>query len=270
MFTRIYKNKNLNGILIVFLLVVVTNFIQFDSVAKFNEIYLVPPKVIRHFTFGYNESLADSLWIRWIQSIDLCAKNEKINRKQFEKEHGIHSRKEMGVELPEELKGEVRVMLDSIEMAPRKDVCEGSWSFKLLDAITNLAPKFKMPYLVGGSTLSVLLEDHIGAKIIFKKGVQQYPNDWSILYRAAYHFLFELNDLETAARYMQRAAENGAPEWVHSLAARIYTKTGQIALGISTLEGYLKVIKNEERKKQVEQRIKLLKHFYEKQQKGEK
>src|SRR5688572_4310999 len=38
--------------------------------------YLTPPE-LKHFTFGYNEAIADSLWIRAIQDFDFC--NQKIN-----------------------------------------------------------------------------------------------------------------------------------------------------------------------------------------------
>jgi hypothetical protein len=38
--------------------------------------YLAPPE-LKHFTFGYNEPIADFMWIRAIQDFDFCS--EKIN-----------------------------------------------------------------------------------------------------------------------------------------------------------------------------------------------
>jgi hypothetical protein len=40
--------------------------------------YITPPE-FKHFTFGYNEPIADFLWIRAIQDFDFCS--EKINEK---------------------------------------------------------------------------------------------------------------------------------------------------------------------------------------------
>jgi hypothetical protein len=40
--------------------------------------FLAPPKDLVHFTFGYNETMADTLWIRSIQDFDYC--EQKINK----------------------------------------------------------------------------------------------------------------------------------------------------------------------------------------------
>ena len=42
--------------------------------------FLAPPKGLIHFTFGYNESMADIFWIRSIQDFDYCEqKIDKMN-----------------------------------------------------------------------------------------------------------------------------------------------------------------------------------------------
>lgn len=230
-----------------------------------NDNYLAPPELIHHFSFGYHESMADSFWIRWAQDVDLCVKVKKT-RESFNLENNINDK--LLESKNEVVSAELESVNKSLAQMPKKDVCDEGWSFLILDAVTNLAPKFKVPYKLGAPTLSVLLEDHMGAKKIFDKGIVQYPDDWSLLYRAAYHYLFEIRDLETAADLLRRAAENGAPDWVHSLAARIYTGTGQLELGISTLENYLKIIKHEGRRKEIKERISRLKELL-KQQKAE-
>lgn len=218
--------------------------------------FLAPPELIHHFSLGYHESMADSLWVRWAQDVDLCVKQKK-SRENFNTENKIDDT------LIKSKNKAINTELESINISlsqmPKKDVCDEGWSYLILDAITNLAPKFKSPYKLGAPTLSVILEDHMGAKKIFDKGIIQYPDDWSLLYRAAYHYLFELRDLERAAVLLKSAADKGAPDWVNSLAARIYSATGQLELGISTLENYLKMIKNEGRRKDIELRIANLK-----------
>ena len=247
--------------LISLLFFAITIFFSFNELSEDDSLkpkknYLAPPELIQHFSFGYHESMADSFWIRWAQDVDLCVKNKK-SRDDFNSENNIDS--SLLNFSNSVMSSEIESVNTSLAQMPKKDVCDEGWSFLILDAVTNLAPKFKVPYKLGTPTLSVLLEDHMGAKKIFDKGIVQYPNDWSLLYRAAYHYLFELRDLPRAAHLLKQAAEKGAPDWVHSLAARIYTGTGQLELGISTLENYLKMIKHEGRRKEIEERLSRLK-----------
>src|SRR5262249_50094268 len=118
--------------------------------------------------------------------------------------------------------------------------CDSSWGFKMLDAVTKLDPKFLMPYLAGTMTLSVLVEDYDGASKIFERGLQVYPDDWKLNYRAAYHFLFDKQDLKRAAELLSHSADVGGPFWLRSLAARLYDKIGQLELGISSLMEFRK------------------------------
>lgn len=146
-----------------------------------------PPPYIERFSFGYQEVLADTLWIRALQDFDYC--ESKITQK----------------------------------------VCRNnSWLFHMLDAITNLSPNFRIPYAAGALALTVIITDIDGATTIFDKGVKAFPSDWPILYRAAYHYLYEVNDKKRAAELLIEAGKNGAPPWVYSLAGRLYSDSGKI------------------------------------------
>lgn len=197
-----------------------------------------PPEFIEYFHFGFKESMADTLWLRWIQDSDYCQ-----------------------TYLAPAVVGTHYVGADDERLTknPRHRICEQSWGFKMLDATTKLAPKFLMPYEAGGTTLSVLVEDYEGATVIFERGLKEYPKDWNLAYRAAYHFLFDKQDLPRAAQLLVTAGENGAPDWVRSLAARLYEKSGQIELGVTTLESYKKTLKDEKAIADVENRIAKLK-----------
>lgn len=197
-----------------------------------------PPELIEHFHFGFSESMADSLWLRWIQDSDFC------QTYMAPVQEGTHY---MGADDPRLTKN------------PRHRICDNSWGFKMLDAITKLAPRFLMPYEAGGITLAVLIEDYEGATVIFERGIEIYPNDWNLAYRAAYHFLFDKQDLPRAAALLVRAGENGAPEWVKSLAARLYEKSGQLELGVSALEAYKATLSEEKSIREVNARIQALK-----------
>lgn len=180
-----------------------------DQTAKF---LVPPPEHIEWFHFGFRDSMADSLWLRWIQDSDACQSYKGVAPSS---------------DIPSEAHG--------FEV-PRHRVCDNSWGFKMLDAVTKLSPLFEMPYVAGAVTLSVLVEDYAGAKIIFDRGIAQFPNNWTLLYRASYHYLFDQHDLVQAADLLTRAEKSGAPYWLPLLAARLYSKAGQLEMGIAVLE----------------------------------
>ncbi|MNL16533.1 hypothetical protein D3C87_1375830 [compost metagenome] len=66
--------------------------------------------------------------------------------------------------------------------------------------------------------------------------MKAFPTDWPILYRAAYHYLYEVNDKKRAAELLIEAGKNGAPSWVFSLAGRLYSDTGKLDLAKALLE----------------------------------
>lgn len=121
------------------------------------------------------------------------------------------------------------------EIAPK--VCRNnSWLFQMLNAITDLSPQFRIPYAAGGIALSVLLTDIDGATRIFEKGVAAFPKDWPILYRAAYHYMYEVKDNKRAAELLIQAGKNGAPPWVFTLAGRLYSDSGNLELAEAVLQ----------------------------------
>lgn len=154
-----------------------------------------PPEYMDKFSFGFNEAIADSLWIRTIQDFDYC------------------------------------------ESQTGKNICvNNSWLYHMLDTITNLSPHFRIAYAAGGLALTIIITDVDGATKIFEKGVKNFPKDWPIIYRAAYHYIYEVHNKERAAELLIQAGKNGAPPWVYSLAGRMYSDNGQIELAEKLLE----------------------------------
>ncbi len=122
-----------------------------------------------------------------------------------------------------------------------KNLCIGKgWLFRMLDTVTTLSPKFRMPYATGAVALSVLVSDIEGAARIFDKGVINFPNDWPILYRAAYHYLYEVKDKKKAAELFNRAGRNGAPAWVFSLAGGLYNEIDERVAAEAILQEMIK------------------------------
>ncbi len=122
---------------------------------------------------------------------------------------------------------------DYCEEQIAENTCKGnSWLYQMLEAITNLAPDYKIAYSNGALALTVLISDYTGASKIFDKGVSMYPNERYLLYSAAYHAMIEEKDNSKAAGLLIRAAQNGGNSWFYSLAARLYTDNGQRDLAI--------------------------------------
>lgn len=206
-------------------LTLITGPLRLGEPPQKKSVYYAPPVFFQHFSFGQKESLADSLWLRLIQDIDLCA-NEFSN--------------------PDAVRTE-------------NPNCDLSWSFRMYDIITELAPRFRLPHAIGGLTVSVMLDDYQGAKHLFDKAVKQFPDDWPILYRAAYHYLADLKRPHEAAELMERAAKAGAPEWLLLSSARLYTESGQRELGLKVLQDFLEKTEDESSRKIILQRIEKLK-----------
>ena len=230
------------------------NHLYAEAQFKRPEGLVPPPQYVEHMAFGYHETMADSLWLRTIQDFEEC----EILQNNPEKYYG-----QSAYTMPEELKVSDphldRDLINTLEKIPKqKKMCGRGWTFTMMDAATNLVPRFRAPYVYGATALSVILEDYDGSKLMFDKGVRNFPNDWTILYRAAYHYLFDRKDLKTAAELMNRAAKEGAPIWLQSLAARLYTQAGQAELGLNLLRDYLKEADNEATQKDIQQRIDIL------------
>ncbi len=149
-------------------------------------IVVAPPQFIRYLTFGFNDLIADIFWVRWLQDIDLCTKSGGFGETQKAKDDRKH-------------------------FDPNKNVgkCEMGWSYHMLDRITDLAPKFDLPYRVGIIALSVFVKDRQGASLFIDKAVRTFPTNWVIAYRGAYHFMFEDVNPDRAAELLFIAAKNG-------------------------------------------------------------
>lgn len=126
---------------------------------------------------------------------------------------------------------------DYCESEVAKNTCKNNtWLYQMLDTTTDLSPHFRMPYATGGVALSVLVGDVEGAAKFFEKGVREFPKDWPILYRAAYHYLYEVKDKKRAAELLIEAGKYGAPPWVFSLAGRLYSDSGNLELAEALLQ----------------------------------
>lgn len=132
-------------------------------------------------------------------------------------------------------------VIDGILQRKMKDSkCHQGWVFKMLEAISEIQPQFKLVYDMGATFLSVYLDDREGARLMFDKGLVLYPKDWELNFRAGYHYLWEMQDPKKAAELLKVSWENGAPPFVAALSAALYTKTGQAQFAKVILEDAIK------------------------------
>ncbi|AZZ36254.1 hypothetical protein CIK05_05430 [Bdellovibrio sp. qaytius] len=186
------------------------------SFDRFQELYIPPPKAIQHLTAGFNVQVADAFWLRAVQDFDYCSK--KISQ----------------------------------------NVCEGnSWLFSVLDLSSTLDPKLEpIMYQTAGLALSILVGDVEGGAKIFDRGVQVYPDNWQIIYGAAYHALYEEKNKMKASKLYLRASEIGAPKWTQVLAARLASDEGESEFADKILEDM--VAQNKDEKLIIRLKTKLL------------
>jgi len=182
---------------------------------------VVPPKEIVHFTLGQHLVLADGLWVRLLQADDFC--ENPSQKAAFNP--GL-------------------LLEDALEAELRPSRCHKGWVYQMLDVATDLNPKFRRAYEMGGVGLSIGVDDREGARLIFEKGIKEFPDDWQLAYRAAYHYIFEIQDPVRAEQLMDIVARHPqAPVVTTLLKAKLQTVNGRGQLALDTLREYLKTAK---------------------------
>lgn len=120
------------------------------------------------------------------------------------------------------------------------EVCSNSWVFKMVDKVTDLSPRFRIVYATVPLLLSIAVNDSQGAVLLLEKGIKYFPNDWPILYRGGYLYLFDMGEKVKAADYFLRAQKNGGPDWLASYATRLYSEAGRLELVDQVIKEYEK------------------------------
>lgn len=177
---------------------------------------LYPSPELQYLHFGFRDAMADSFWVRVIQNIDFC----------HNKDAKVAANMGIGVD-------------DILAQELKPSRCHKGWVFQMLDLITNLAPKFRRVYRIGADILSVAVDDREGARIIYDKGIKNFPNYWELAYSASYHYLFEYQNPSRAGDLLIQAAEAGGPTWFRQMAGTLYTRSGQLTLAEITLKDFI-------------------------------
>jgi len=111
-----------------------------------------------------------------------------------------------------------------------------SWMYLRFKTIADLTPLFYENYLYGGQYLSIIKDDDIGAKKIYQRGLKYYPDDYYLNYNTAFHYYYELYDLNNALKiYDKIKFSPEAPKFLPSLVARMKSQEGDLTEALELL-----------------------------------
>ncbi len=193
-----------------------------------------PSTTILNFTLGYKNSVAGSFYLNYLQYSGICEQNPE--------------------QAPSNNQGNTLGNILDFDMPPSR--CNLSWSYHMLDVISEMVPRFRSIYILGGVVLSVIVDDREGARRIFEKGLKYFPNDQNLNFRAGYHYLYEIQDKKRAAELFNVSLKNGGAGWLASLIAGIYTESGQTQIAKVLLEDFLRTEPTGYAKQRAEQKLK--------------
>ncbi|MCK4518512.1 MAG: hypothetical protein KAU12_00185 [Candidatus Omnitrophica bacterium] len=100
--------------------------------------------------------------------------------------------------------------------------------YQLLDAATDLSPRFKDVYEFGAIILTFEVDNPDLSSRLLEKAIKNNPDYWRFPFYLSFNNFFYLNNFETAAHYMKEAAIlPGSPAYLTGLTARLYSKAGE-------------------------------------------
>src|SRR5690606_25786631 len=134
--------------------------------------YIFPSTELQHFSFGLDEVLAHTHWVRVLPDADVCT----------------------------DPKAEATAPRQGLNRTPHREL---DWVYHMIHVTTELAPRFYFAYVFGGIVLSVTIDDVLGAKLIYEKGIARFPKDWHLAFSAATHLMTETSDVQSAAYLFQ-------------------------------------------------------------------
>jgi len=101
------------------------------------------------------------------------------------------------------------------------------WLYHLLELVTTLDPQFIWPYYFGGIILSLEADQVEQSNLILKKAMATHPDVWNFPFYIGFNYWYHYNDPLKAASYIRIAARlPGAPKYLKTFPARLYSEAG--------------------------------------------
>ena len=112
----------------------------------------------------------------------------------------------------------------------KKDL--NSWMYLRFRTIAHIDPEFYENYLFGGQYLSVIKDDLLGAREIYKLGLMKFEDDFWLNFHGAFHYYFEMNDIDNALFHYDKIKDHPIAQnkmhFLPSLIARIKAKKNNL------------------------------------------
>lgn len=111
-----------------------------------------------------------------------------------------------------------------------------SWMYYRFNLIKTLDPKFYENYAFGGTYLSIIKDDDLGAKDLYTQGLINFPNDYYLTSSTAFHYYFELKDIPNAIYLFNKLMFfPQTPKHLTSLYARILSGQGDLEISFNII-----------------------------------
>ncbi|MGE5189131.1 MAG: hypothetical protein ACM3NF_03630 [Gemmatimonadota bacterium] len=150
------------------------------------------------------------------------------------------------------------VWLEAVQISGERRLTRAAYDrlYHLVDSVIDFDPRFKVPYLLGGITLSDSPE-HAGQAIgLMDRGRRVFPADWEFPFYTGYVRYFCLADPAGGGREFETAARlPGSPPYLPLLAARMLAEGGRPETALLLLEEMIKDETNPGRRWAIERRI---------------
>ena len=141
----------------------------------------------------------------------------------------------------------IKVVLHSGSLIwkPRSFTFRSEWSYRLIDLVTELDPRYYDAYLFAGMGLVHADADVERARNILDKGMRVFPASWELPFWAGFnYYLYRADDL-TAGDYLWQAAHKpGAPTTFLGILVSTVTRAGIYERGIWALQGLMRTTHN--------------------------
>jgi hypothetical protein len=135
------------------------------------------------------------------------------------------------------------------------------WLYHLLDLVTTLDPDFIWPYYFGGIVLSLEAKQVEQSNLILKKAMAHHPDVWKFPFYIGFNYWFYYDNPQKAASYIERAAGlPGAPNYLKTFPARLYSEAGANDAAVRFLLEMLKTTQEPRLRAKIEKRIQDILH----------
>ena len=131
--------------------------------------------------------------------------------------------------------------------------------YQLLDAATDLSPRFKDVYEFGAIILAFEVDNPELSSQLLKKAIKNNPDYWRFPFYLSFNNFFYLKNFKEAAYYMKEAATlPGSPAYLTGLTARLYSEAGEPETALTFLYQIYENSNDERVREKIKLRIKEL------------